>query len=93
LLTGKPAELQWHINVDRTGGKPITRELFRQSKANYVIKNKEVDIVGFYSEKHRAILMARRIHRHLRARHQGEGRKKRDPHPSSLEGRQVSRPH
>jgi len=57
LVTGKPAELKWHINVDRTGGKPITRELFRQSKANYVIKNEEVNIVGFYSEKHHGVFI------------------------------------
>lgn len=52
LLTGTPAELKWHINVDRTEGKPITRELFAKSKENYVMKNEPVDIVGFYSEKH-----------------------------------------
>ena len=57
LVTGKPAELKWHINVDRTGGKPITRELFRQSKANYVMKNEEVNIVGFYSEKHHGVFI------------------------------------
>lgn len=52
LLTGTPAELKWHINVDRTGGKPVNQELFKKSKANYVMKNQPVDIVGFYSEKH-----------------------------------------
>ena len=29
LLEGKPAELNWHINVNRTDRKPITRELFK----------------------------------------------------------------
>lgn len=52
LMTGKPAELKWHINVDLSDGKPITREIFAKSKANYVMKNEQVDIVGFYSEKH-----------------------------------------
>jgi acetolactate decarboxylase len=52
LLSGTPAELKWHINVDRTGGKPVDQELFRKSKDNYVMKNQAVDIVGFYSEKH-----------------------------------------
>lgn len=52
LMSGKPAELKWHINVDLTESKPITRELFAKSKANYVMKNEPVDIVGFYSEKH-----------------------------------------
>ena len=52
LLSGTPAELKWHINVDRTEGKPVTRELFAKSKVNYTMKGTPVDIVGFYSEKH-----------------------------------------
>ncbi|MBN8475495.1 acetolactate decarboxylase [Sulfuritalea sp.] len=52
LLAGTPAELKWHINVDRTEGKPVTRELFAKSKVNYTMKGTPVDIVGFYSEKH-----------------------------------------
>lgn len=52
LLTGTPAEIKWHINVNRTGGKPVNQELFKKSKDNYVMKNQPVNIVGFYSEKH-----------------------------------------
>jgi acetolactate decarboxylase len=52
LMTGTPDELKWHINVDLTEGKTITRELFAKSKAGYVMKNEPVDIVGFHSEKH-----------------------------------------
>jgi len=51
-LVGTPTEIKWHINVDRTGGQPITDELFKKSKAGYVMKNEPVDIIGFYSEKH-----------------------------------------
>lgn len=57
LLTGKAAELKWHINVDRTEGKPLTRELFKKSKDNYVMKNEEVNIVGYYSEKHHGVFI------------------------------------
>lgn len=57
LMTGKAAELKWHINVDRTEGKPLTRELFKKSKANYVMNDEEVNIVGFYSEKHRGVFI------------------------------------
>ena len=32
LLSGTPVEIKWHINVDRTDGKPITKELFVKSK-------------------------------------------------------------
>ena len=52
LLSGTPAEIKWHINVDRTEGKPVNAELFKKSKDNYVMKSQPVDIVGFYSEKH-----------------------------------------
>lgn len=58
LMTGKPAELKWHINVDLTEGKPVTRDLFAKSKANYVMKNEQVDIVGFYSEKHPGVFIS-----------------------------------
>jgi acetolactate decarboxylase len=58
LLTGAPAELKWHINVDLTEGKPVTRELFAKSKANYVMKNQPVDIVGFHSEKHPGVFIS-----------------------------------
>lgn len=58
LLTGSPTELKWHINVDLTEGKPIDKELFKKSKANYVLKNEPVDIVGFYSEKHPGVFIS-----------------------------------
>jgi acetolactate decarboxylase len=52
LLAGSPTEVKWHINIDRSEGKPITRELFAKSKAGYVAKNEPVDIIGFYAENH-----------------------------------------
>lgn len=58
LLVGTPVELKWHINVDLTEGKPIDRQLFAKSKANYTMKNEPVDIVGFYSEKHPGVFIS-----------------------------------
>jgi acetolactate decarboxylase len=58
LLSGTPAEIKWHINVDRTDGKPITKELFVKSKEPYLTKNEPVDIIGFYSEKHSGIFLS-----------------------------------
>ncbi|MBI5635300.1 MAG: hypothetical protein HZA15_17675 [Nitrospirae bacterium] len=55
LLAGTPAEIKWHINVDRTGGKPITNELFVKSKAPFITKNEPVDIIGFYSVSHSGV--------------------------------------
>jgi acetolactate decarboxylase len=57
LLAGAPAEIKWHINVDRTEGKPITKELFLKSKEPYVTKNEPVDIVGFYSDHHAGVFL------------------------------------
>lgn len=47
LLSGTPAEIKWHINVDRTEGKPITKELFAKSKEPFTAKSEPVDIIGF----------------------------------------------
>ena len=58
LMSGVTAELKWHINVDRTDGKPLTRELFQKSKQSYVVANEAVDIVGFYSERHTGIFIS-----------------------------------
>jgi acetolactate decarboxylase len=57
LLSGAPAEIKWHINVDRTEGKPLTKESFQKSKQPYVVKSEQVDIIGFYSEHHAGIFM------------------------------------
>jgi acetolactate decarboxylase len=58
LMTGTPAEIKWHINVNRTEGKPITKELFVKSKEPYVTKREPVDIIGFFSEKHSGIFLS-----------------------------------
>jgi len=57
LLVGTPAEIKWHINVDRTEGKPITKELFQKSKQPFVTKNEPVDIIGFYAEHHAGVFL------------------------------------
>jgi acetolactate decarboxylase len=57
LLSGKPVEIKWHINVDRTEGKPITKESFAKSKQPFVTKNEPVDIIGFYSEHHAGVFL------------------------------------
>ena len=58
LLAGTPVEIKWHINVDRTDGKPITNELFVKSKELFVTRNEPVDIIGFYSESHSGIFLS-----------------------------------
>ncbi len=58
LLAGTPEEIKWHINVDRTEGKPITKELFVKSKQPFITRNEPVDIIGFYSDHHLGIFLA-----------------------------------
>ena len=57
LTAGTPRELVWDINVDRTEGKPITRDLFWKSKQQYTQRAERVDILGVYSETHAGIFM------------------------------------
>ena len=57
LLSGVVARLNWHINVDRTDGEAITRELFQKSKQSYVLTDETVEILGFYSERHHGIFI------------------------------------
>src|SRR5262249_1655357 len=59
LLSGTPAEVKWHINVDRTEGKPITPELFAKSKVSYVLRAEAVDIVGFHSTSHHGVFISK----------------------------------
>jgi acetolactate decarboxylase len=58
LLSGAPVEIKWHINVDRTEGKPITYDLFVKSKAPFTTKSEPVDIIGFYSESHAGVFLS-----------------------------------
>ena len=53
-----PAEVKWHINVDLTAGQPITPELFAKSKANYLLKNQALEIIGFFSENHPGVFIS-----------------------------------
>ncbi len=59
LLSGTPVEIKWHINVDRTEGKPITKESFFKSKQPFVTKNEPVDIIGFYAEHYDGIFLTK----------------------------------
>ena len=70
LMSGTPREMLWHINVDRTDGQLITRELFRRSKQQYALRGERVDIFGVHSERHGGIFMAEglKIHIHFVSR-------------------------
>ncbi len=59
LLSGTPVEIKWHINVDRTEGKPITQVSFLKSKQPFVTRNESVDIIGFYAEHYDGIFLTK----------------------------------
>lgn len=59
LISGTADEIKWHINVDKTDGHAITKELFAKSKAGYVAKGERVDIIGFYSERHLGVFISK----------------------------------
>ncbi|HXY61472.1 MAG TPA: hypothetical protein VEJ22_00935 [Nitrospirota bacterium] len=59
LLSGTPVEIKWHINVDRTEGKTITKESFFRSKQPFTIKNEPVDIIGFYAEHYDGVFLTK----------------------------------
>ncbi len=59
LLSGTPVEIKWHINVDRTEGKPITKESFFKSKQPFVTRNETVDILGFYAEHYDGVFLTK----------------------------------
>jgi acetolactate decarboxylase len=65
LMMGTPQELGWHINVDRTGGQPITQDLFQKSKQYYSLRGECVDIFGVYSDKHQGIFTRQDLKTHL----------------------------
>lgn len=69
-LEGTARSINWHINVDRTNGMPVTRDLFRQSKFPYVLQGENVDVFGVYTEKHAGIFLSQglRIHIHFVSR-------------------------
>lgn len=57
-MSGRPAELAWHINVDPHRSQAITRELFQRSKESYVLQRETVEIVGFCSEQHGGVFIS-----------------------------------
>jgi len=59
LLSGIPLEVKWHVNVDRTEGKPITKESFLKSKQPFITRNEPVDIIGFYAEHYDGVFLTK----------------------------------
>lgn len=55
LLEGKAMSLNWHV-IDWIDGDTIhTHEKHKTSGSNGVLKNQKVEVLGFYSEKHKGV--------------------------------------
>ena len=58
LMRGQADEVRWHVNVDLSDGQPITPEVFAKSKASYVLRQAQIDIVGFYADKQGGVFIS-----------------------------------
>jgi acetolactate decarboxylase len=66
-LTGTPKRVDYHI-VWKTDGLPHTRELHAKAKRPFVVEGREVEMLGFYSDKHHGVFTHHdsNIHVHVR---------------------------
>jgi len=55
LIEGSVASLAWHIIDWKDGDMVHTHKKHQESGLNGIIENKAVDILGFYSTKHKAV--------------------------------------
>jgi acetolactate decarboxylase len=54
LVTGTPKRVTYHI-VWKTDGLPHTKELHAKAKRPFEVTEREVQMVGFYSDKHHGV--------------------------------------
>ncbi len=55
LIKGKPSLLKWHVIDWKDGDMIHTHKKHQESGPHGAFENEEVEIIGFYSEKHKAI--------------------------------------
>lgn len=55
LIKGKPSLLSWHVINWKDGDKVHTHKKHQESGPHGTFGNEEVEIIGFYSEKHKAV--------------------------------------
>jgi alpha-acetolactate decarboxylase len=55
LIKGKPSLLSWHVINWKDGDKVHTHKKHQESGPRGTFENEEVEIIGFYSEKHKAV--------------------------------------
>lgn len=72
ILEGKVSELQWHVINWNPKDSVHTHKKHQESGLNGVVKNENVRILGFYSNKHKAIFThhSSNIHIHFTSKNQ-----------------------
>ena len=67
LVTGTPKRVKYHV-VWKTDGLPHTKELHAKAKLPFEVAGREVQMVGFYSDKHHGVFTHHdaNIHVHVR---------------------------
>lgn len=72
ILDGKVSELQWHVISWNPEDSVHTHKKHQESGLNGVVKNENVRLLGFYSNKHKAIFThhSSNVHMHFTSKNQ-----------------------
>ena len=65
LVEGIANEISWHVIDWKDGDKEHSHEKHISSGLNGILKNKEVDLLGFYSDSHHAIFTHHTTNMHI----------------------------
>ncbi len=67
LVSGTPNLLKYHV-IWKSDGLPHTKELHQKAKVAFQLKDREVEMIGFYSDKHHGIFTHHDSNIHVHAR-------------------------
>ena len=72
LIEGKAQSLSWHVINWKDGDAVHTHQKHKESGLNGVEKNKEVEIIGFFSKSHKAVFTHHTTFLHMHFKNQDE---------------------
>jgi len=72
LIEGKAQSLSWHVINWKDGDTEHTHQKHKESGLNGVEKNKEVEIIGFFSKSHKAVFTHHTTFLHMHFKSQNE---------------------
>ncbi|QHI35633.1 hypothetical protein IMCC3317_09790 [Kordia antarctica] len=65
LIEGNVASLDWHVINWKDGDKIHNHKKHKEAGLNGTLKNKDVEIIGFYSTKHKAVFTHHTTNMHM----------------------------